>query len=399
MATLLHQAIHQFVGCNGQNAGPEGNGSRPPSAMLSLNLSKKNKHKLASHGYPCHRSFVALPSLTSTRWLFPLANGRCTLAGLEAYTPHARTARILKAFFRAVVKSGCPSLLPHRLLLASSGPLPLEDLVREVTGECNPVFALSVGTEARFRKLTVQVMRPQGEILGHIKLPLTDAAVGRVRHEAEALNHLWTFPSLRPHIPRVLYSGEWSQGYMLFQSGGPATPGPVHFDRQCEDFLRILRGIHPTEKAGHVLWNEVAARWQKAEPNLSSGWRALGQATLARAKREVEGVTIPCGVSHGDFTPWNTRLGDQGLYVFDWESASWDAPSLWDIFHFRTQVAASLGKNRNLGIWRHRHSGEPACYLLYLLNSAGQLFLEDSPKLDSGLKYRRQLIEEHLGGY
>jgi hypothetical protein len=242
-------------------------------------------------------------------------------------------------------------------------------------------------------------MRPNGEILGYIKLPLTDAAMERVHHEAETLNHLWSFPALRPHIPRVLYSGEWGDGAILFQSGGPSRPGPVLFNRQYEEFLQRLWGIQTTEKPGHVLWEEAAARWRKAEPRLSSGWGALGQAALAKAKRELDGVMLPCGVGHGDFAPWNTRVGDGGLYVFDWESASWEAPTSWDIFHFKTQVAALLNKKNDLHISWDCRSGERASFLLYLLNSACHLFGEESPAQGIGLEYRRQLLAKQLGGY
>ena len=403
MNDLLRKAIHQFAASGNHGPAPSGNelqpGALPGSVVVSLNPSNSTKNDLAGQGYTCARSFVALPSLTSPRWLFPLGNGRCALEGLEIYKPYARGARVLKGLLTAIVAAHCQGFAPHRVLVASRSPLPLEALVREVTGECQPVFALSLGTEGRFRKLTVQVMRPSGEILGYIKLPLTHAAVERVRHEAETLNHLWSFPALRPHIPRVLYSGEWGEGAILFQSGGSSRPGPVFFNRQCKEFLQLLWGIRSTEKPGHVLCEEVAARWRKAEPGLAPGWRALGQAALARAKRELDGATIPCGLAHGDFAPWNTRVEGGHLYVFDWESASWEAPTLWDIFHFKTQVAALLNKKNDLRTSGDCRSGERAPFLLYLLNSACQLFGEESPAQGIGLEYRRQVLAKQLGGY
>jgi hypothetical protein len=400
---FLQTAIDQLAGAGNHRAASSRNesprGELSASVVVSLNPSNSTKNDLTSQGYTRARCFVALPSLTSPRWLFPLENGRCTLEGLEIYKPYAKAARILKGLLTTMVAAHCQGFAPHRVLVASRGPLPLEALVREVTGECQPVFALSLGTEMRFRKLTVQVMRPDGEILGYIKLPLTDAAVERVRHEAETLNHLWSFSSLRLHVPRVLYSGEWGNGYILFQSGGPPRPAPVQFNRQCEEFLQLLWGIQSTEKPGHVLWEEVAARWRKSEPGLSSGWRALGQAALAKAKRELDGVMVPCGVAHGDFAPWNTRVGDGRLYVFDWESASWEAPTLWDIFHFKTQVATLLNKKNDMHISRDRRSGERACFLLFLLNSACQLFGEESPAQCLLLESRRQLLAKQLAGY
>jgi len=403
MTTFLQQAIQQFAAsgnrCEGSSANGEKPGDFPAGVVISLNPSGSIESDLAREGYTNARSFLTLPSFGSPRWLFPLGNGRCTLAGLEIYKPYATAARMFKGLLKAVAVARCQGVARHRVLLASRGPLPLEDLVREVTGECQPVFALSVGTEARYRKVTIQVMRREGEILGYIKLPLTPAAVERVHHEADTLSRLWSFPALRAHIPRVLYSGPWGDGAILFQSPGPPQPGPVNFNSHYEAFLRLLWGVQPAEKPGPLLREEVAARWHMAEPGVSSGWRALGEAALAKAKRELEDVTIPCGVSHGDFAPWNARVGDHGVYVFDWESASWDAPVLWDVFHFKTQVAASLGKNHDLDISRDRRSGERASFLLYLLSSACQLFGERSPKLGLGLEYRLHLLAKHLGGY
>jgi hypothetical protein len=403
MIDLLQVAINQLAGTGNHRAGPTRNESSPADLsanfVVSLNPSDNTRNVLASQGYTSARSFVALPSVTSPRWLFPLGNGPCALAGLQVYKPNSRTARILKGLLTTMVATHCQGLVPHRVLVASRGAFALEALVREVTAELQPVFSLSLGTEMRFRKLTVQVMRPNGEILGYVKLPLTDAAVERVRHEAETLNYLWSFPALRSHVPRVLYAGDWGDGTILFQSRGPSRPGPVLFNLQCEEFLRLLWGIRATEKPGHVLWEEVATRWRKAEPNFASGWRALGQAALSKAKRELDGVMIACGAAHGDFAPWNMRTGDGQLFVFDWESASWEAPSSWDIFHFKTQGAALLNKKHNLHISGDPHSGERASYLLYLLNSACELFREESPTQDIGIEYRRQLLAEQLAEY
>ena len=144
----------------------------------------------------------------------------------------------------------------------------------EITGDVHPIFALSLGTPTRFRKLTVQVMRSDGEILGYLKLPLTQPAAGRVRHEAETLRHLSDFAYLRPRIPRVFYAGEWGDGYVLFQSPGPASPGPIEFNDLYEEFLQLLWRIHPAQKPGRVLLEEVATRWHKAERGLDSRWRA-----------------------------------------------------------------------------------------------------------------------------
>lgn len=403
MNTLLKQALREFAGpSNHTNIGCGDEvqvQDFPDGIAVSLNPSRRTKRELADKGYIQARSFFTLPSFASPRWLFPMPDGRCGRQGLQVYEPSASKARVMKGLLAIIMATRCQALVPHHLLIASRGTLPLEDLVWEVTAERRPVFALLVGTEARFRKLTVQVMRPQGEILGYIKLPLTEAAEERVRHEAETLIHLSEFPALRPHIPRVLYSGQWGRSFILFQSGGPRQRGHVELGPDGEEFLQILQGLHSVQKPGHVLWTAVTALWRKSEVNLTSRWRALGGAALSKARRELDGVTISYSISHGDFAPWNTRMGNDGLFVFDWESASWEAPSKWDMFHFKTQVAALLNKNYDLYVSTDRRSGDRASYLLYLLSSACQLLGEASALQGAGLEFRRQILAKYLEGH
>jgi len=400
---LLRNAIQQLVGRGKLVAEPSGSELQgddlAASVVVSLNPSKRLGRDLTRQGYTRARRFAVMPSPGSPRWLFPLGNSRATREALRIYVPFAPVARTLKGLLKVLAAAHCQDFAPHKLLVSSRGSLAIESLVQEVTGEERAVFALSLGTEARFRKLTVQVMRPEGEILGYIKLPLTDAATERVRHEAEVLERLWTFPDLRGHIPRVLHAGDGENGYILFQTAGPSHPGPTRFHDLHEDFLQKLRGIHQQQKAGGALVNEVAARWQEAEPKVDAAWRALGHAALARAGKELECVPIPCGVSHGDFAPWNTRLGDGRLWAFDWESASWELPVWWDVFHFKTQVAALLRRHNDVRVSSDGASVERAAFLLYLLDSAGQLFAEESPTLGAGLEFRRQLLAQQLGGY
>lgn len=400
MNDLLRNAIHQLVRCGKLSAEPSGNdlqsGDLPPSVVVSSNPSERFRRDLARQGYTRARRFAVLPSPTSPRWLFPLGNVRCTREGLRIYAPYATAARALRGLLTILVAARCQGFVPHQLLVASRGSLPLEALVREVTGEGETVFALSLGTPNRFRKLTIQVMRPDGEILGYIKLPLTEAATERVRHEAEVLERLGNFAALRGHIPKVLHAADGENGCILFQSCGPSCPGPIQFNDLHEDFLRKLRGLHQVQKPGETLVNEVAARWQKAAPLLDSRWRALGEAALLSASRELRGVMIPCGITHGDFAPWNTRVGDGRLYAFDWESAAWDAPISWDLFHFHVQVASLLNKNGTCVPALGWSSGERASFLLYMLAFVCQQLEEQTPPGHASLRYRQRLLSKEL---
>ncbi|HZU25558.1 MAG TPA: hypothetical protein VFA04_08550, partial [Bryobacteraceae bacterium] len=104
-----------------------------------------------------------------------------------------------------------------------------------------------------------------------------------------------------------------------------------------------------------------------------SGSRDLVEKALTFTSREHVNTIIECGLSHGDFAPWNTRISAAGLAVFDWEAAESGKPCAWDALHFEAQTASLLRtRQRSLTTdW----SANPAA-LLYLIHSSARLLLE-----------------------
>jgi Phosphotransferase enzyme family len=268
--------------------------------------------------------------------------------------------------------------------------------VRDATGESNPIFAFSLGTPGRFRKLTVQITRPDGELLGYLKLPLTPSANQRVQHEAATLHQLDSCAPLQSQIPRVLYAGVWAGTPILFQSGGPSESAPVKFGRLQRDFLDKLWNFKKRNRPGNALVEEVGYRWKTIEAKLDSQWRSLATAALAKAALDLKNVSVECGITHGDFAPWNTRLLNGHLYVFDWESASEMVPRLWNVFHYHVQVESLLRLRVGTGLAPNSPASDASLLLLYLLHSACDALQETSPDASRALQYRRDLITAQL---
>ncbi len=393
-------ALAQFIGPLDKGANRPSSGSPlskhcAASAVVGSGEPKDATLHLARQGYTRTHRFLVLPSPSEPRWLLPVGDARRMRQGFRIYTPYAPMARMLKNLAIGFIGAGWSGWQSSRVLVASKGPLPLEVLVTKITGERQPIFALSLGTPGRLRKLTVQAMRPDGEILGYIKLPLTEAATERVRHEARVLEQLWGFPALRPHLPKVLYAGEWENGYILFQSSGPFSPGEVKFGPAHERFLEILWSVKQVEKPGDALVEEIATSWRNATPRMDTQWRALGEEALQRARHELTGLTIPCGVMHGDFAPWNTRRENGHLFVYDWESTDWEAPIWWDVFHFHLQVAILLNRKGRKVLPFRETPGERAVFWLYLLRSVCQGLEEEAPG-QFGIECRQQILLREL---
>ena len=116
--------------------------------------------------------------------------------------------------------------------------------------------------------------------------------------------------------------------------------------------------------------SEAADRWYKVKSIADPSLVTLADESLRRAQNHLSGSTVRCGIMHGDFAPWNTRLNDKGqLFVFDWESALWEAPMSWDIFHFHRQTWRYLKKTKNQLKALRAAPLEWASFLLYMLDS------------------------------
>jgi len=333
--------------------------------------------------------FAVLPSCEEPRCLLPVGNSRTTLEGFRFYTPRAFGARLLKGLLSGMVKTGWNGWPVHSLYVGE--PLGLKVLITNVTGERSPVFAMLLGAPGRYRKLTIQVMRPGGQIIGYVKLGLSRAAGTRVRHEAAILEEL---PALRPYVPRVLYSGAWQDSYLLFQSPVEGQPGPAELSGMHVEFLEKLAATHRVNKPGLRVVEEVGVRWNEVAWRCTWRDQQLGAATLAEARRELEGVMVPCGVAHGDFAPWNTRIREGRLAVFDWESGEWEAPLGWDAFHFSVQVANRVKKGWRAKFELTAASGARGLFLLYLLASLART-LDEQADFD-GIEYRRVALADEL---
>lgn len=206
------------------------------------------------------------------------------------------------------------------------------------------------------------------------------------------LKRLSSFACLRAHIPQVLYAGEWANGYVLFQTGGLGRMGPIEFGPLHEKFLQTLWSVQHIEKPGHVLVEDAARQWSEAQPLLGTEWRELGKKALEHASHDLAGRRVPCGISHGDFAPWNTRTDNQRLFVHDWELAAWEAPLGWDRFQFHALVSRLLGRGNGLPANLERAPHESAVFLLYLLDSLCLAVKEGAALGDGVVGFHKRLL-------
>ena len=365
-----------------------------PAAVIAINPSDRDAGELFRAGYTQQKRFALLPSRFNLRWLLPQVAKRRGIDGLQIYMPHGHVGRLVKALIVQARATGWQGWVRDTAMIASTKPLPIEKLLCEVTGEKQIFLSLSPGTPGAYQKLTVQAMRHDGSILGYLKLPMTMAADARLRNEAAVVEELFTYPELRAHIPRLLFAGSLQGRYAVLQSPLEGKEGPRKYDPLHELFLERLHRCRFELRSGSHLVDETAAKWNGQATKLDFDWQALGREALRIAAQELEGSEVPCGIAHGDFAPWNTRIAEDALRLFDWESACWNAPLLWDKFHFMTQTECLLHVRHGLETAPRSRGKNRGLYLLYLLDSARQFWAESAEKVV--IQYRRTQLEKFI---
>jgi hypothetical protein len=374
---------------------PDGSAALPDLAVFK-NCTPKVTKRLARDGHIHQHRFAVLPSRKKARWLLPLTNRTLALDGFELYKPFSTGARMMKTLVLLVRATGWSGWVQDEVLIASRSLLPIERLVSDVTGENQFIFTLSLGTPGAFQKLTVQVMRPDGVILGYLKMPLTEAAGQRLSNEAEFLTKLSRFPQMRSHVPRLLFGGLWNGRNILFESPLEGALGPTRLTDLHNEFLARLRDCCPIVLPGQIVVHQTAQRWESVARRMGMNWEGLGREALRIAGKELHGVPVPCGLHHGDFAPWNLREHRGGLLAFDWESATCEKPYLWDQFHFLVQTECLLKvapETRNDAAIRSQNR---SLFLLYLLNSTAHLIEESAEQL--AIDYREAQMLRYISG-
>ena len=236
-------------------------------------------------------------------WLLPLDNRRATATGLEMLQPVTPAARLAKAGARTIARFG-----PHVLLgkgnLRLSG---LPDLGEAFNGRAAHV-AYFTGTDGPHRKTAMQVMDKDGAILGYAKMSRASYVRPYLRNEADMLVSLAAIGLRSADIPRVLAFRDDAAVTLLVTDSlksathtSPLVLGPDHLF-----FLAELRRHSEVTGAGKLL-DGLAAQTRDRTGTLAALAGPEWMARMARIQATLRphAASIPLGLCHGDFTPWN----------------------------------------------------------------------------------------------
>lgn len=268
------------------------------------------------------------------RFLAPARPAAAASAALHRLGDDRSRARQAQAVLgRLAGRAGLLGRLPGAVRLVLP-PFALVDHLARALGEPDLAVAVTLGPRRRNRKPVLQLIRPDGSVVGFAKVGWSPLTAELVDNEADMLRLV--AGRLDPTVvvaPAVLLHDRWDGRSVAvlspLQPTGP-TPGQ-----------RLPSGADPTGLAAVVA---AIAACEPAAPRpvgalpLLRRWVAngLGDAVdLDRLARRHEGVELATGVWHGDLTPWNLATRGATTWVWDWELAGPGRPVGLDLLHHR----------------------------------------------------------------
>lgn len=197
--------------------------------------------------------------------------------------------------------------------------------------------ALFFGFPGPLQKLTVYCPDPDGGLGKVAKVALQDSANEAIAQEAHWLSKLNRSQPMSAFLPRLLLQGTLSCGrrYISMLALPPGMSSD-DFEEPHYAFLRVLAQQRPALQ----VWQQCEAykrlhtRTHAVLPLVEQGKRQLLLDVLNEIDGQIGHRELPAGMVHGDFAPWNLRLQNGQLFVFDWEYAEACGNPLKDFLHF-----------------------------------------------------------------
>lgn len=286
----------------------------------------------AKDGY-YNTSFYYLNNPDSTvRWFYPTTLKSPTF--LNTYNPSTLRGRLLANGIRLAFRLGLSSTIASgRVTVYHRDPLAIDSIVGEFEH-----YSIFTGTVGPNRKAVIEVGNGKKSTC-YFKLPLTPPAGSLVRNEKETLTRLQSFSLPNLVVPEVVNTAHSVVGFTSVQPSNPSLQKHLtkaHYEAWRAYASQSLRNVALNSTTAHQI---TLGRLIELESNANPA----GSVEMVRKLRALSDqidlkLVVPTSLSHGDFTPWNSYVAEDKLFLFDWELSQEDAPVLFDLFHYVFQA-------------------------------------------------------------
>jgi len=308
-----------------------------------------------SKGRPTH-TWLRLPD--GRGYLLPLRRGRAFRRGLELYPAQGRRARFGKAVLGALAGMGVkgPGLARVRL---EEGEDSVFATLREVFKRDDLCFAVSLGTPGPHRKPVIQVLTPEGEVLGYAKVGWNGATRELVENDARmsrAISEM-NFPWLC--VPEIIHFSQRGCRAILVTAPLEGLQTAKWGDEVQEKFSKAMAMIADQTRRDMMFlntpfWKELNDRLSVLSSHLPYYQFKVLSHGLTVLKARLGNLKLPWVLRLGDTTRWNMAFDKQNgkLKILDLEYAKEDWLAGWDLFRFFMNDFSVIPQSRMSAYYR-----------------------------------------------
>ena len=328
------------------------------------------------------RDYGLLPP-RAPRVVVPLSSRKSAIQGLSLHNPGSRHARWALWVLRRLAAWGVVAPLRQQMVrLISHDPLRpwvLAGLDASTFGGDD--FALYLGAKGSNRKTVALPTGGSRRPERIIKTAEHALARKKLANEALMLRRL-AGTTVSDHIPALVSFHETESVSVLVQEYRVVTPSN-QADQQ-DAAARFLDLMYLAQQG----WGPLDTLMQRADHSLV-GSDPCRVEILDVLRQKVGGLSVPIGLVHGDFAPWNCGFAAGQLVVYDWEEGQVDGLPLEDAFTyvvFPLLLVHHISDSRRLAaeaitFARRAHAGRnlevraiQACLVFWSLRRAGDFF-------------------------
>ncbi|MBN2320692.1 MAG: phosphotransferase [Acidobacteria bacterium] len=300
-------------------------------------------------GFKHKRQYAALPS-GKPKLFIPLATRLARSRALKFHIPGSLKARMGLMLVRGLNSLGMHHHLSRRMIRLHArderafdkGGL-LEWISRRLGYPFQDLVLYSGSGQTHTKITALAIAGKSGEDVV-VRIADSETGLRAVKRESEALRAIHS-SGLSRQAPRPLAEGWWNNYYLLAQEGR-LTSANRQEGRLTERHLAFLKELsHLSPKILPFnetrLWKELK-EWSESD-RATDIPLPLGSILNRVLAGDTAGKSLALHRTHGDFAPWNIKIDNDRLFVYDWEESRSDGLALSDAFHFLFRQASLVG--------------------------------------------------------
>lgn len=265
--------------------------------------------------------------------LMPAAEYRFQKECLRYFIGNRFKALYARALLKANTLFPAAELLPEFRLQRSNPGAPTCELPIRHPAHA----AIQIGSPGPYQKASMLLMSEHAQGLALVKIALVSTADEKVAAEASWLKELETIRKLAGQVPRLLAEGAAPNGRRyLVTTLSPSTDVTNALTPAHLRFLGALgrARLDTMSFAASPCLEYLEQLLVELESYVTHDALVKLRRALGDCQEYLSGWTGPFVMGQGDFAPWNIRVHQQSIFVFDWEYARTGANPLSDAVNF-----------------------------------------------------------------